>query len=244
MRLLITRPLHQAAATVFALEEDGHECVVSPVLVRQQLDLPQPSDSFEIIVLTSRNAVDGLARQWPAKGREDWPVFTVGQATCDAATAAGFRGAIACGGTAPELVEEVATICQERPNPEVIGKPGILYPCALQPAHDLPAMFERYDLKCAAWPVYAMDDAQEFTAEAVRGLREATLDGVLLYSARSARAFAALVSQLDGPGGIPPLFALSQAVRSALPSEMAATCKVTKVPTETAMRLLLSQYKK
>ncbi len=243
MRLLVTRPPHQAAATVAALQEDGHECLVSPVLIRHDLDLPQPSGTFEIIVLTSRNAVDGLARQWPVDGREKLAVYTVGDATRDAAVSSGFLDAVSCDGTASDLVEKVAASCESGAALKSPGKPKILYPCALQPAHDLPAMFAARDLKCAAWPVYVMDEVEEFSSEVSQALKEGTLDGVLLYSARSARVFADLVSKQGGLRRPISLFALSSAICAVLPPELAESCKVTKEPNESAMRLLLSQYK-
>ena len=243
MRLLVTRPQHQAATTIAALEEEGHEIIACPMLHRHFLDLPQPTGTFDVTVLTSRNAVDGMMRQWPQAGRDDLPVFAVGDATTEAAVAAGFLRSVSCRGSATDLVEEVSAACADGLILEGLGKPNILYPCALQPAHDLPTLFEEQELSCAAWPVYAMEDATEFSSEARRALVEETLNGVLLYSARSAEAFARLFSRLNEKPAIPPLFAFSEAICTAMPPYLAQHCRFAWEPNEAAFRLLLSQYK-
>ena len=213
MRLLITRPVDQAAATVEALEADGHTCVTSPLLELHHLDLPRPGGSFDIIVLTSRNAVDGLVRQWHSiedhGKRGDWTVFTVGDTTRDAAIKAGFVKAVSCNGSALDLVEMVAGIREDALSAEALGKHNVLYPCALRPSHDLPTLFEEHELSCAAWPVYATEEAAAFSPQALVGLEKEALDGVLLYSARSAQTFARLAGQLGGAIKIPSIFTLS-----------------------------------
>jgi len=247
MRLLVTRPQHQVADTIASLEGDGHEIITSPMLELHHLDLPQPVGAFNIIALTSRNAVDGLVRQWHSindRGkRGDWTVFTVGDATRDAAARAGFVKAVSCRGSAPDLVEMIAGTHSSKPSAEVLGKHNILYPCALRPSHDLPALFEERGLNCASWPVYAMEDAEQFSPAAGKALSDESVDGVLLYSARSATTFARLFSNLDTKPAVPPLFALSEAVCAALPPELALHCRASGEPNEAALRLLLSQHK-
>ncbi|MGI9355585.1 MAG: uroporphyrinogen-III synthase [Rhizobiaceae bacterium] len=247
MRLLVTRPQHQVAATIEALKTDGHDCIVSPMLQLHHLDLPRPGGNFDIIMLTSRNAVDGLVRQWHSfkdhGKRGDWTVFAVGDTTRDAAVRAGFVKAVSCNGSALDLVEMVAATCENGLSVEALDEHNILYPCALRPSHDFPALFEERGLCCAAWPVYAMEQAVAFLPKARDALVASKLDGVLLYSARSAENFAQLAGHLGDDVEIPPIFTLSDNICAALPTDLAAKCHPAAEPEEAALRLLLSQYK-
>lgn len=240
MRLLITRPLHQVHATLDVLQSDGHQCITSPMLNRQFLDLPQPTGKVQMIVFTSRNAVEGLARLWSGTVPDHITAYAVGTATREAAIVAGFSKTIACSGNARDLVAEVSSSLQLKA-PGQAANLQILYPCALQPAHDLVALFALQGLNCSAWPVYKMEETEEFSSEARSALLSGQVDGVLLYSARSAKTFAKLFLQLESPAKIPELFAFSESICNVLPLTLAKTCRFAKKPHENELRLILTQ---
>ena len=206
------------------------------MLERHFLDLPQPSGSFDNVAVTSRNAVDALVRRWPEQARLAHPLFTVGDATAAAAEEAGFARVHSCKGDGHDLVQTLANHARKNAS----ATSTVLYPCVLRPAFDLKSALEEHGITCLPWPLYAMEDATAFAPQVADMLRTSAFDGVLLYSARTARRFAQLLKaeKLRAPSQI---FALSQAICEALPDELGSHCIHAQQPNEQALRLLLLQ---
>ncbi|MGB7406816.1 MAG: uroporphyrinogen-III synthase [Pacificimonas sp.] len=87
MKVLVTRPARQAAATAVRLRALGHEAIVSPLLEIIAIDWEMPPDLPDVVIISSANALIGGL---PPKLR-DCPFFTMGAASATAATAAGAR---------------------------------------------------------------------------------------------------------------------------------------------------------
>ncbi|WP_332677143.1 uroporphyrinogen-III synthase, partial [Brevundimonas sp.] len=94
------------------------------------------------LAFTSRNGVDafaGLSRE------RDLPVFTVGDATAEAARESGFGRVRSAGGALADLA---ALLIAEAPRPGLLLVPG-----ALEPAGDLAALLSGR-IRVRALPVY------------------------------------------------------------------------------------------
>lgn len=104
-QVLITRPAPQDAALAEAVAELGPVRVIrSPVMgIEAIADLPK-MDGFAGLIFTSAKAVQVYA---DLSGRTDLPAYTVGQATCDAARAAGLD-ATRMGDNADTLIAHMA----------------------------------------------------------------------------------------------------------------------------------------
>lgn len=214
MRLLVTRPEAEAARTAAVLRAAGHEVLVQPMLAIAYETPPANVATPRAILVTSRNAVRALLR-WPQAAKwRDVAVFAGGPATAEAARASGFRAVHAAGGGAAALAELIA----ERV-PAAEGT--LLYPAARERTGDLDGRLADLGYRVATIVAYRAEAARAL-APAVRSALEAgELDGVLLYSRRTAETFRDLA---EGAGLEPELarlryYAMSDEVAAALPAE-------------------------
>lgn len=144
--------------------------MVAPLLAIRPIPQAAPDlTGVAALAFTSRNGVDAFTALSDARGV---PVFTVGDATAEAASAAGFVSVRSAAGALGDLARLLAA---EAPGP-------VLAPGALQPSGDLPALLEGC-VEVRALPVY---EAVETGAAA-----PAAFDAVLVHSPRAGRALAA-----------------------------------------------------
>lgn len=144
--------------------------------------IPQPPPDLSgvtALAFSSVNGIDAFAALSPERAL---PVFTVGDATAQAANAAGFEDVASAHGALPDLARLIA----EAPN-----RPGvILVPSAREPSGDLAAFLP--GLTVRPFAVYA-------SVETGAAPPDSAVDAVLIHSARAARALAALRPRLDPP---------------------------------------------
>ncbi|MFI5408145.1 uroporphyrinogen-III synthase [Kaistia sp. UC242_56] len=190
MRLLVTRPEPDATRTAERLRALGHEPVMAPLLKTAFLDPPAPTFRPSAILLTSGNGLRGMLR-WP--GAADWldiPVLAVGDRTAEAARAAGYTQVRSAEGDG----ETLATLAIASMDP----KAGtLLYPAAVDRAGHWPERLLAAGFTIALVEVYRMDPVASLPDSVVADLRQGRLDGVLLYSPRTAKTFAHHVAALD-----------------------------------------------
>jgi uroporphyrinogen-III synthase len=208
MRLLVTRPLDDAQALADRLEAGGHEALVEPLLtIAPDLAAPLPLDGARALLFTSANGVRAFALRSP---RRDLPVFAVGAATAAAARAIGFAAVDEAAGD----VEALASLVAARLAP---GDAPLVHVAGKVVAGDLAGRLEQRGFAVRRATLYDAVPAPRLSVAARAAVEGATLDGVLLFSPRTA---AVLVSLLDDPAlraaaGRLTLFALSQAVADA-----------------------------
>ena len=162
------------------------------------------------LVFTSANGVAAFAALTPDRAL---PVFTVGDATAEAARAAGFAAVRSAGGDIGRLA---ALLLAEG---RTIGP--LLAPGALQPAGDLPALL-RGRVEAVALPVY---EAVETRARAPDAF-----DAVLIHSPRAGRALAAL-----GPFPGRTALAISEAAAAPLREAGGLEVRIAATPDESAL---------
>lgn len=172
-RVWVTRAKPGAARTADRLTALGFEPVVVPLLTLAPLpgalDAAPPPDAVAVLALTSPNGVEAFAPLIPRF--RDHPVFAVGDATAEAARAAGFADVRSASGDIHALARLIAA--EAPPGP-------LLAPGAREPAGDLPALLPGRPVQ--RLPVYA---AFETHAPA-----PGAFDAVMLHSPRAARALA------------------------------------------------------
>ncbi len=185
MRLMVTRPEPECAATAARLSALGHEVIAEPLLAIAYNPVDLPEDPAAII-LTSRNGVRALSR-WP--DHEKWlrrPVFAVGPGTGVAVSDLGFRDVRVAGGDAFSLLALITASFE----PEA-GQ--LFYPAPRDRAGPLPdALLSRgYDVFMVE--AYRAETRTALSDGAYAALKARDVEGVLLYSRRTARAFLAAV---------------------------------------------------
>jgi uroporphyrinogen-III synthase len=187
MRLLITRPEPDASTTAEKLRALGHETLVQPLLVMTfappPIDLPTPA----AILITSQNAVRAL-RRWPQA--KDWlqvPVFVAGPATARAIAALGFTDIRGGTGDSASLADIVLDAM-------LPGDGLLIYPAARDRAGMLADKLSGrgYDVRLVE--AYRADPVSQFDGAVRAALAAGHIDGVFLYSRRTATAFRDLVT--------------------------------------------------
>ena len=191
MRLLVTRPAPDGAATVARLRALDHDTQWLPLLATEPLAWTAPAARPSAVMLTSAAAAR-LAG--PAAAQfHDLPCFAVGAATAAAARAAGFADVRDGGGTVQALVDRlVADGCDRVLHLAGADRTPVALPAGLR--IEVVTVYAARLLALAALPV---------------------ADWVLLYSARTARHFAAEIDRRGGERAAYRIAALSAAVAAA-----------------------------
>lgn len=171
-RVWITRAEPGAARTAARLQALGLEPVVRPLLAIETLapDLPA-LDDFAALAFTSVNGVAAFAALTP---RRDRPVFAVGDATANAARAAGFERVDSADGDLAALARRIAT--------SAAG--SVLAAVAEAPAGDLGAVVRQ------AGGQVAVQAVAVYRAHATGAAPPDAFDAVLIHSPRAGRALA------------------------------------------------------
>jgi uroporphyrinogen-III synthase len=228
MRILVTRPAAEAERLAQRLRDLGHEPILSPAMDIHFENGPElPFGGVQVILVTSANAVRALARRTEQR---EIPVFAVGPQTAEVARAAGFAIVQNANGDSNALARKVA----DRVSP-CAGK--LLYVTG-----DISSGFIRNELSQAGFHIevlqlYRMSERVALSEAAMAALDSGTVDAVMLFSPRSARAFvqqvvrAGLQNQCEKLGAL----CISPAVAEALDPLCFAKVRVAAHPNRDSM---------
>jgi uroporphyrinogen-III synthase len=190
LRILLTRPEPDASETAARLQAGGHEVIVAPLLTIAIAPPPSDPPDPKAIILTSRNGVRALAT-WPqAAGWRDLPVFTTGAATARAARDAGFTDVRTAASDAADLAAHFMAHIDKDMRP-------ILYPAARDRAGALTEGLRANGYEVLTIEAYSAEMARTLGATAMDAVRRKAIEGVLLYSNRTATAFRAIVDRFE-----------------------------------------------
>ncbi len=226
MRLLVTRPEPDAERTAVALRARGHEPVVAPLFeiqILSQADLS--AGRWTAFLVTSANALWGLAGQSHRDEVRNVPVFAVGDRTAQAVRDAGFTAVTSAGGNANDLAELVAAHL----NPPA----RLLYLTGEDRSGDLAGTLRARGFAVDMVVVYRAVAAETLPVEAATALTRG-IDGVLHYSRRSAETYvqAARRAGLLASALKPTHFCLSAQVAEPLAQAGAADIRIATRPAE------------
>lgn len=214
MRLLVTRPEADAGKLMAALAESGHEAVLAPLMEIDFHDSAElPAGDWQAILITSANGARALAARSEAMAMKAVPLFTVGHASAEAARAAGFADVRSADGDVEALADLVCA--------ELVPDGGpLLHIAGSVTAGDLQAMLGVKGFEVARAVLYEARPVRFLPDVAHAALEARDVDGVLLYSPRTARLFMSRVHEagLDGTLAGLEAFCLSGAVAAALAS--------------------------
>lgn len=180
MRVLVTRPMDQAASTAMRLSALGHSAVCAPALEVFPIAPALPEGPFDLILATSAQAFAGLH---PSPVLRAAPLACVGDKTAAAAAAAGFVARI----VAPRAEALSARLIAEWPPGSALYLAGRERKPLLEDS-----------LRAAGWRLFVVEtyDArpvESWPAEIGAALQKGEIDAVLHYSPRSAAAALALI---------------------------------------------------
>ncbi len=228
MRLVVTRPREDAEAFAKALRARGHEAVVAPVMeVHIMAGAPIALEGVQAVLATSANGVRALAA---GSKRRDLTIYAVGPQTAEAARDAGFTIVISAEGDSTDLIETVA----RKTDP---AKGALLHAAGAETAGRLRQGLQARGFRIETAVLYEAVPAAKLPAEADEALRNGSVDGVFLFSPRSAKIFATLVGEAGLAAQCAKLtaFCISAATAAALSPLSFARVAVAGMPNQDAI---------
>ncbi|MGE4250358.1 MAG: uroporphyrinogen-III synthase [Parvibaculaceae bacterium] len=221
MRLLVTRPRDDAQPLKARLEQLGHDVITSPLLeIAPCRDVDIPIVPYQLVALTSANALRCLAGDPRLDRLRHVPVMAVGPQSAAAARQAGFTRITAAGGDGVGLARHIINHARPEAGP-------VLYLSGRDTASDFSGHLERSGFAVTRVIVYEARPAQALAQEA------ACAEGVLLYSPRSARLWLDLAGRQDIAADVMMHFCLSPNIAAILPDGFAR--RVAARPDEDAL---------
>ena len=186
MRLLVTLPRDDAQSFAQVLRARGHQAIVAPIMeVQFPPGPPIPLEGVQAVLATSANGVRALSLR---TGRRDLTIYAVGPQTAEAARQAGFTVVISADGDAAALVETVARDADP-------AKGILLHAAGAETAGRLRQALLARGFRVETIVLYEALPVARLPVNAEDALRGDMLDGVLLFSPRSAKTFAALAGE-------------------------------------------------
>ena len=227
MLFAVTRPVEDAVPLGRALEAAGHAVIVCPMM--DVVLQPHPLDlvGVQALLATSANGVRALAASTP---RRDLPLFAVGPATANAARTAGFAAVEVAGGDGKALTALVGV----RLDP---AKGRLMHAAGSITAGDLKRRLEALGFSVERHVLYDARPRRGLPPPLAAALREGKLDGVLLFSPRTARLLCENIAAEGLEAGVRGARALclSQAVAQAARALPFSRIEIAQTPDEAAM---------
>ncbi len=241
MRLLITRPKEDAAPLIEILKAQGHDPVLFPLLeISFDQEDAKRLSSFKIkdvqaLLVTSANGVRAFAQ---ADKRRSFNVLAVGDASARAARDVGFKSVESADGD----VETLAALIKKTCDPK---KGTFLHIAGSKVAGDLAGLLEADGFAYERVVLYSAEKITDFSAELKNQIKTGRIDGVLLYSPRTAVSFVQLLekSNLKNCAKSMVAYGLSAAVASKLTGVPFQEVKTAITPDQKALLACLPQSK-
>jgi len=228
MHVLITRPREDAVPLAEALRQAGVSSTVEPLLdiVQRQAALPDLA-SIQGILITSANGIRAFAAQSPTRNLTVW---AVGDASARAARALGFADVRSASGDVDALAMLVCAEADPAAGP-------LLHVAGTRVAGDLAGQLELSGFVCQRYVLYEACTTEFFSDDVLALFASQKLDGVLLYSPRTAALFLALIAnaaQQEALGSV-TAFCLSSAVAAKIETLPWKQVVVADTPDEAAL---------
>jgi uroporphyrinogen-III synthase len=235
MSILVTRPHPDNEATSENLRARGHVVLLAPVLKFEPVAfLDESETSYGAVIVTSANAIRGVAPQLQDLGLLELPLFAVGEHTAAAARDAGFAEVIAAGGDAAALRDKVMQGARDK---RLKKKGTLLYLAGADLSRDLSGELGVEGFNVVTHTTYRMAPIKLLPRDVCEGFAAHGIEAVLHYSRRSARAFleAARAEGVEISALAIPQCCLSETVAGVLREAGASQVLVAATPDENAL---------
>ncbi|HWK46615.1 MAG TPA: uroporphyrinogen-III synthase [Stellaceae bacterium] len=214
MKVLVTRPEPDATALAATLRAAGHTPLIEPLITVQPIEAALSLNGVSVIVFTSGNGVRAFAERVTQLDLTVWrdlPVYAVGDQTAARARAIGFKMVKSASGTVEDLARRIISQV-----PPTAGR--LLHVSGADIAGDLAGSLTAAGFQLDHVRLYEAVPAKSLSAATVAALQAGTIEGVLLFSPRTARIFATLLESGAQRIDVSTLtaFCLSQAVADAV----------------------------
>jgi uroporphyrinogen-III synthase len=187
MAVLVTRPHPDDEATAAALRAKGFEVMLAPMLRFEPVAFHDDGDArYGAVIVTSANALRGIATHLEGSRLLKLPLFAVGEHTAAAAHRAGFDNVIPANGDAASLRDSVLASVKAK---ELKKASPLLYLAGADLARDLAGELDERGFTVVTHTTYRMIPVSSLPREACEAFAASGIEAVLHYSRRSARAF-------------------------------------------------------
>ncbi|MBP6011416.1 MAG: uroporphyrinogen-III synthase [Alphaproteobacteria bacterium] len=232
MRVLVTRPRHDAEAFAALLHARGHTTIIEPLIdIDFRSGPPLDLKGVQAIALTSANGARATAARTPAR---DIRIIAVGPATAAEAKVLGFRNVDESPGEGVNgLAAHIAATLKPTAG-------AILHATGTVTAGDLKAALPAFTVRTAQ--IYEAHAAQTLSGAVTTELTAGLIDAVTLFSPRTATLFATLIQNtgLEPACGRVQALCLSAAVANALAPLAFRRVQTAEKPTAAALLDLLA----
>ena len=195
MRVLVTRPKEDARGFAAALAARGHEALLEPLLsveVLQPGEAPVDLLGVQALLFTSANGVRAFAARTALR---DVPVYTVGDASAQAARDAGFGYVQSAAGD----VEALARLVEGNLKPT---KGSLFHAAASVVAGDLQGRLEKSGFAVRRCILYRTVEVDRLTNGTFEALSMGEVDVITFFSPRTAATFVRLVEEMGIQGAL------------------------------------------
>jgi uroporphyrinogen-III synthase len=187
MAVLVTRPHPDDEATAAALRAKGFEVMLAPMLRFEPVAFHDDEEArYGAVIVTSANALRGIAPHLNGSRLVQLPLFAVGEHTASAAHRAGFDNVIPANGDAASLRDSVLASVKAK---ELKKASTLLYLAGADLARDLAGELGERGFTVVTHTTYRMIPVSSLPREACDAFAASGIEAVLHYSRRSARAF-------------------------------------------------------
>jgi len=210
MTLLLTRPQLESEALACTLSGLGHETLIEPLLSIEPVENAKiGSDKFQAIIVTSVNGARALSTHTEADRFRQVPIYAVGQATAEALD----RFNVVHAGT-----DGVAAL-RDRISRDLAPDDGpLLYVRGVHVASNLAIDLAVSGYRVEQVIIYAAVEKKSFTPVLIEEIKNGRIEGVVLFSPRTATVFSNLVNKagLTDKLGAMTFYCLSQKVSDSI----------------------------
>ena len=202
MRLLVTRPVADAKALADKLEAVGHSVICAPVM--EIVAKPEAAPELTNVKGLAFTSANGVRAFEPfASVARHLPAYAVGMQTAAALAGIGFSNVRIGDGDVVSLANTITDECPEGPILHISGR---------DQSGDLAATLKAAGCAARRAVLYEARAATSLPPAAVAALRNKALDGIILYSKRSAEIFYRLAGVAGVDASVPQAFCLSAGV--------------------------------
>ena len=187
MAVLVTRPHPDDETTAAGLRARGFEVLLAPMLRFEPVAFHDDEAArYGAVIVTSANALRGIAPHLKASRLLELPLFTVGDHTAAAARRAGFNKVISADGDAASLRDSVLAAVKTK---ELKKAGTLLYLAGADLARDLAGELGERGFTVVTQTTYRMVPVPSLPRDVCDAFAANRIEAVLHYSRRSARAF-------------------------------------------------------
>ena len=235
MAVLVTRPNPDDETTASALRARGFEVLRAPMLRFEPVAFRDDEDArYGAVIVTSANALRGIAPHLKGSRLLKLPLFAVGEHTASAARGIGFEKVIPANGDATALRDLVLASVKAK---ELKKSSTLLYLAGADLARDLAGELGERGFSVVTHTTYRMVPLSSLPRETCDAFAANQVEAVLHYSRRSARAFleAARAAGVEISALAIPQCCISDAVASVVRDAGATQVVVAASPDENAL---------